>query len=324
VNMAGGLNLVISSRNDRDRTEEAFLALLEDDSRFVVRRVESVHEAERLVTEDFGTITLFVKARWLHAEPKFDWGTFSGRRCLLDHDIYANYTDDPRTRGAWDPVFAANRFDVVITTGLRVRDRLLDDGIPAVWVPKAYDPEAFFDLGGERGGWCTFGTRYPARRALAARLARTNLLVTRVEAPYRDLNAQLNHFIGCVICNLAGTFRFGRYGRKACDVIGDRLVPMMVRVGSPTEVMLKNFEAAAAGCAVVCDRSEDVTALGFVDGESVVLYGEADELVEKLRVYNAEPEELRRIAASGRDLVRSHHTWADRIEEFHSAISGPA
>jgi hypothetical protein len=315
-------NLVISSRSDRERTEEAFLALLADDPRFVVGRVESVREAERMVRDDFRSITLFLKARWLHAEPTFEWGNFSGRRCLLDHDIYANYADDRRIRGAWDPVFAANHFDVVITTGLRVRDRLLADGIHAVWLPKAYDPEAFFDLGGKRGGWCTFGTRYPARRAIGAKLARTMFEVTNVRAPYRELNAQLNRFVGCVICNLDGTFRFGRYGRKACDVSGDRLVPLLVRVGGPTEVMLKNFEAAAAGCAVVCDRSDDVAALGFVDGESVILYGDPDELVEKLREYR-EPETLRRIAASGRDLVHSRHTWAHRIEEFHSAIIGP-
>lgn len=317
-------NLVISSRNDYDRTEDAFVSLLERDDRFVVRRVESVQEAEQLVTDGFATVTLFLKARWLHAQPNFEWGSFSGRRCLLDHDIYANYASNLQTRGAWDRVFAANHFDVVITTGLRVRDRLVADGIDAVWIPKAYDPEAFFDLGGARAGWCTFGTQYPARRAIGARLARTTHAVARVHAPYRELNAQLNRFAGCVICNLDGTFRFGRYGRRACDLAGDRLVPLLVRVGGPTEVMLKNFEAAAAGCAVVCDRSEDVSALGFVDGESVILYDDADELVVKLRAYDADPEGLRAIAAKGRDLVRDRHTWAHRIEEFHAAVTRPA
>jgi hypothetical protein len=312
--------LVIAGTTDQDRSEVAFLRLLESDSRFVVGHAASLDEAQQLVRAEFSSVTLFLKAGWLHRSPEFRWGDYPGRRCLLDHDIYANYTSDPEMCGAWDPVFAANHFDVVVTSGLRVRDQLVDDGVNAVWLPKAYDPEVFSDLGGARRGWCTFGARYPARRAIAARLDRDGVDVRRVQAPYRELNARLNQFLGCVICNLDGAFRFGRYGAKITAFSGERLAPSLVRLGDPTEAMFKNFEAAAAGCAVICDRSDDVIALGFVDGESVIQYGDVDELVEKLRMYSSDPEACRTIAAAGRDLVRSRHTWAHRVDGFYAAI----
>ena len=51
-------------------------------------------------------------------------------------------------------------------SGKRVCELLRNDGVPAVWMPKAYAANWLFDTGADRQGIGYYGTLYPARRAM--------------------------------------------------------------------------------------------------------------------------------------------------------------
>jgi spore maturation protein CgeB len=94
-----------------------------------------------------------------------------------------------------------------------------------------------------------------------------------------------------------------------------------LRIHPGSEVMMKNFEAAAAGCAVFADWIEDMDQLGFRDGASFLGYRSFDELVEKIRYYDENVDHLALIAAAGEELCRTRHTWACRARDLYRLVS---
>jgi len=60
-------------------------------------------------------------------------------------------------------------------------------------------------------------------------------------------------------------------------------------------------------------RTED-TAEIFREGETIALFGSAEELLDKVQHYLARPEERARIAAAAYDLVvKGGNTYEDRV-----------
>lgn len=263
--------------------------------------------------EDADACLWFVRFRLLSTRPGFDWGSFGGRRLMMDTDVNANYhrlAQDATHAGQWPPVFRRFGFDTMVTTGKRVAELLADDGINAMWIPKGYDPERVHPLGLERAGICYFGQRYASRRAMLAKLDRRRVPYERFSN--RDqFNELLNTYLGGLICNLSGDLR-GPFAGKL-----QRLVPsLVVRLGPGLEPMIKNFEVAGAGCAPIADWIPELADHGFVDGESMVAYRDLDELVERCRHYLARPDDLARIGERAADLASTHHTWGHRADVF--------
>jgi hypothetical protein len=276
-----------------------------------------------LATPDATACLFFVRFRELAAHPPFDWEGFAGIRAMYDFDINANYHNLAGThhgalplRGAWPPVVRAHRFDLVLTTGGRVRDALEDDGIAAEWLPKAYDHERLADRGGPRHGVCTFGQTYLSRAAVLHRLGRAGVAVERFSCPYDELDDHLNRYAGALVCNLGAELRPGPWWR-----VVHRLVPSAgVTLGPGFEPMIKNFEVAGAGCAPICDRLEDLDALGFVDGETMVGWSDVDELVDVLRHHADRPDELVAVGRRAAAFVAANHTWAHRARRLEAIL----
>ena len=267
--------------------------------------------------ESYDAFLWFVRFREFRTRPEFNWGGYHGARLMYDQDVCQDFTRILGTSmlGKWPDVFRRNEFHVLICTGKRTRDHLLERGVDAYWLPKAYDPHFFHDLGCERSGLSFFGEPYRARLAMLTHLDRNCIAYARFRSSYEELNHHLNRYLGCLICNMEGIPPAG----------WRRLVNLFVRGHGVTvqpgpETMLKNFEVAGAGCVPISDYMPEHDELGFQDAVSSVLYESFDELVEKLRHYETRPEELVAIGRQAAELVRSRHTWDHRAAAIEDLI----
>jgi spore maturation protein CgeB len=91
-----------------------------------------------------------------------------------------------------------------------------------------------------------------------------------------------------------------------------------VQVRQGSEMMIKNFEAAAAGCALIADRTRDIEALGFVPGQTILTYQSFDELVDLLQ--GVDDSTLEAIGRQAAAFVARHHSWDHRAQEIARAL----
>ncbi|MGH9027245.1 MAG: glycosyltransferase family protein [Acidimicrobiia bacterium] len=260
-----------------------------------------------------------VKFRYLMDQAPFDWGDYEGARIMFDTDAFLNFFGR-RYRGRYPATIRDNQFHALVCTGRAVRDRFLATGINAHWIPKGYDGEQFSDLGRpDREGIVYFGRRWLSRQAMLAHLRRRHVPVHELYCPFNELNDRLNGFLGCLICNM--------------NVRGERRIPTRVlrvvpkhwlRPGPGPEPMIKNFEAAASGCAPICDDFAELADLGFRDGVTMVSYNSFPELTDKVRHYLDAPEALREIGRRAAEVARTRHTWDHRAEELEKLIRSGA
>lgn len=255
--------------------------------------------------------------RQIHEEP-FDWGDYEGARLMYEPDAVANYfaAGTRQYLGRFPDVVRRHGFHALICTGREVQDRFRAEGINAHWIPKGYDAETIFDdHREERQGLCHYGRKYLAREAMSAHLVRAGLAFTEIRSPFDELSDRLNRFAGCLVCNM--------------EVKGARQIPMSVlrklpktwlRVRPGGEPMAKNFEAAGAGCAPICDDIPELAELGFEDGVTMVSYSSFPELIEKLEHYRADPVALREIGRRAAELARTRHTLGHRAAELEQLI----
>lgn len=287
---------------------------------FEAHGVELVHTPRGDIADTdpaaYDTVVVFVRFRYLREHAPFDWRGFAGTRVLLEHDAVQNYSHiaGGRHLGAWPAEIARHGFDLTIVTGREVARRLEADGVRTAWVPKGYDERSFFDEGTARDGACHYGSRYAARAAMLRQLRRAGVRVSHVSAPFEQLNGVLNRYACCVVCNMEGSPAFGPLGRAVQHVAPGALVT--VRPG--LEVMIKNFEVAASGCAPFFDAIPELAELGFVDGETAFVYSAFDELADRLR--ETPPEELREVGRRAAQLARERHTWSHRVEQILAAV----
>lgn len=307
---------MVTHRWPRMRSEDAFVDAIEEELGSSVVRVEDGWP-EPASFAGVDAVVVFIRFRELASSAPIEWGRFGGLRLMVDHDAYLNYVDvaPSHHRGRWPEVFRHHRFDALVTSGRDVSQRLVADGVPAIWLPKGYDDRYFRDLGGHRTGYCTYGSRYRARAAMARRLSRAEITYEQLDVEYGRLGEKLNGYAGCFVCNMQGTPILGGLGRGL-----NRLVPgALVRTAPGIEPMIKNFEAAAAGCAVFADHIPELSDLGFVDGENFVEYRSFDELVCKANTIDE--VRLREIGRAGAALCRSRHTWRHRALQLAAIMS---
>ena len=264
----------------------------------------------------YEAVMWFTRFRDLRRQPPFDWGGYDGLRVMYDWDACQDFSRIASSTylGQWPEVFRRHRFDVLVCTGRRTRDHLRAQGVDAEWIPKAAD-DVFRDLGLPRRGVCTFGAQYPARQVVVDHVRRAGLAIDWLQASPTELNVQLNKYLACVICN--GELRMNPGLAKALARISGGRVQVLAEGPEP---MRKNFEVAAAGAAPVCDDLEELSELGFVDGDTAVLYRSLPELTDKLRWLLTDPETLEKVGRNAAALARERHTWDARGAEFASLI----
>ncbi|MBB6223389.1 glycosyltransferase family protein [Rhizobium leguminosarum] len=81
------------------------------------------------------------------------------------------------------------------------------------------------------------------------------------------------------------------------------------------EVVRKHFEIPAANTCLLTERTPAVEAAGFSDMENCV-FADQHNVVERLEYLFAHPDEIKRIAKAGYDLVHSRHTLKHRAQIY--------
>jgi hypothetical protein len=270
-----------------------------------------------IVLSHYDAVVVFVAFTRLRAAPTLAWEGFSGLRVLMDNDVIQNYSDifDPTLGGTWPAVFHRHRFDSIVTSGGVVRNLLEGEGIPADWVPKGFEPARFFDESRRRKGIATYGSAYACRQVAERAMAEARLPLTRLPTtPYPKLGALLNRFLACLAISSDLDLPLER--RASLGNLVAREVPM--RPG--LEPMAKFFESAGAGCCPIADDMEDLRALGFRDGETLLAFRSHAELVEKLRAALAAPDTLRAMGAASARLAHAAHTHAHRARALRDVL----
>lgn len=265
----------------------------------------------------YDSVIVFLAFRRLRAAPTLAWGSFSGLRVLMDHDIIQNYSAifDPTLNGTWPPVFHRHRFDSIVTSGRVVQGRLEEDGVPADWVPKGFAPARFADAPGRREGIAAYGSAYACRQIAERAMRDAGLPLTRLPTtPYLKLGARLNRFLGCMA--VSSDLGVPLDQRASLQHAAARGVPIQPGM----EPMAKFFEGAGAGCCPVADAMEDLQALGFRDGETTITFRSHAELVEKLRAALDTPYTLRAMGAAAARLAHAEHTWTHRAQALRHVI----
>ena len=299
------------------RAEDDYLAA-------IIERLEPELILERLPTEDrdmaslrtMDAVLVFWPYRWLLDAPPLGFGSLNGRTVMLEHDGFGDFTWWFGLQGTWATTFRRHGFDLMVVSGARSLAHFENSGIDTALVHKGASLDRFHDLAQQRSGFCTFGTDYTSRLIMQRKLRRARLKVSRIAPEYSELNDQLNQFAAMVTTMRGTQVRFGSLGR-----VGERLRRgTFVLQESAPEPMMKVFEGAAAGCAVVTDSVVDLPALGFVDGENIITFDDLDQCVEKVRHYARYRDDLERIGAAAAALVERRHSWRQRAAYLEAAI----
>lgn len=266
----------------------------------------------------YDAVIVFVAFKALRTASVLQWDGFDGPRVLLDHDIIQNYSDifDPTLRGAWSEVFHKHLFSSVVTSGRAVQARLENDGIAADWVAKGVEPSRFVDSEHARAGIVTYGSAYACRVVAEHAVRDAGLPLTRVDmTPYPELGGVLARYLACMA--VSSDLDVPVSARASLN----NLLPADVPMRPGLEPMAKFFEATGAGCCPIADDMDDLAALGFRDGETMLSFRSHAELAEKLRFWFETPEKVRALGAAAAQLAHAGHTWAHRARALRDALA---
>jgi glycosyltransferase involved in cell wall biosynthesis len=219
---------------------------------------------------------------------------------ILEHDACQNYIPG-KYQGRFSEYYRRLPWARVINSGYVLSERLSQEGVDSVFVPKGYDQAVLRNLGRERDielgfvGSLKSGV-YSERRALLESLAQAENLSMLSAAP------------GDAYCELLNRIRF--------------FVSADVGLG---EYMIKNFEAMACGCILLAyDQGEaENRALGFVDMENIVLYRSVEELRQKVQLLRNDSSLTEGIAANGQRLVEREYSFARVGQRIAEALKAP-
>lgn len=282
------------------------IALRHEFPRSVVFRAQNDHAdlAERLSRQraDFDLVILLV--RFTDLQPIPDAIASTGLPVvMIEHDAHFNYNPTHAICGQLSEFLAKSRIDLLVVTGRRSCELLRAEGQETIYLPKA--APASFLARSNQPAWpyCAFGS---VRHAAYARRAALFDEITRpaywtppgrptlhvLKFPFTDMADLLSRYSAAVICDLG--------------------------LGEP---MIKHFEVSALGLAPIRDDEtvDELAALGYEDGDSMIVYRDGADLLDKLGYYRKHDTQLRRIQERARAVAR-HHTWELRAHSLRLAI----
>jgi Glycosyl transferases group 1 len=261
-------------------------------------------------------VVIFMRYRELLVADAIDWRGYSGLRIQLEHDAHTDPSFESPWRGTWARTFRRHQFDRLVVSGLRLVEHFESQGVPTSWLPKGFDGDRRTDLRRRRNGIAHFGTLYRSRRAMLRALERAGTPIPHLVAPYEQLNDALNDFGGVVVCNLDARARGWKFGRA----LERRWPGTALELGEDVEPMIKTFEVAGAGCAPLLAPSPDLEPLGFIDGETALIWRDFDELARLVRDVSHDSDRLAAVGSAASRLAHARHTWNHRATELADLI----
>jgi hypothetical protein len=299
-----------------DRAEAAFMEALrlvglhihdlDNEPITSISQVAARYEADTVIT--------FWRFRHMAASD-IDWRFPGGRLLFMDHDAW---WDLPGTTmsGQWTEFLRRVRFDGLIVSGEDSAEHFRRLGHRTSVLHKGFDPQHFYPGTERRSGVCYYGAMYRSRRAMLRILENRGAPFNHVRAGYLDLGDTLRAHTGVIATGMGATVRGGKIGRAA-----ERFRPgTTLRLFPSREPMLKHFEAAASGCAVITDPTTDLEALGFRNGETFIAWQTFDELADVLHSVAQDEQIARDVGERAAELCLQRHTWRHRADELVSLL----
>lgn len=269
------------------------------------------------VQDEFDVIIVFLRSGQIFNHPGL-FNEFKIPVVVVEHDAYQNSLEwHPRYR-AWTHYFSENPVASLCVSGNQALHDL-NGKIPGFVkrIAKGAPANFFKSKINKSGRYCLFGTVqlgiYTERKDLFDAI-RTHTIydriirkwslykisyllsqilrkvpdISRVDFSYTEMQLVLRYYSAAIIC--------------------DRGL---------REPMMKHFEVAALGLVPFRDNEcvEELEEHGYRDGESMVVYEDADDLQEKVRFYANHLSLMNRIQDKAREVTRQH-TWEKRAEEL--------
>ena len=91
-------------------------------------------------------------------------------------------------------------------------------------------------------------------------------------------------------------------------------------VGSSTQVKGRTFEIMGTRSFQLCGNADGIDEY-YVDGDEIVIFFSAEDLIEKAKYYLEHGDERERIATNGYLRTLREHTWRHRIDEMFNFIA---
>jgi spore maturation protein CgeB len=79
---------------------------------------------------------------------------------------------------------------------------------------------------------------------------------------------------------------------------------------------IKYYEIMACGAMLLADEPEDLTELGFVNEQHLVIYENIEDLKDKILFYLKNPKSLRAISNQGMEFIHTNHNNKIRVQQF--------
>ena len=112
-------------------------------------------------------------------------------------------------------------------------------------------------------------------------------------------------------------------------VLGDKMVEKVnsywihFNINLANDINYRSFETIGCGTVLLTNRNSQYEELGFEDKVNCLMYGNMEELEEKIKTYTQDKKRLKQIAKSGLELA-SRHTYdkrASRLLEIYTELS---
>lgn len=228
------------------------------------------------------------QARFLSALPSL---------VIYEEDAWQNYIRESKWHGQFLPFYKKLGHFRLLCTSAQLAEKFKHEGIDACFLAKSYDQSLLKNLDADRDIELGFIGRissdaYGKRKELLTFMQQTGglqLLRTEPGEAYLNLLNRIKVFV-------------------SADLGFD-------------EYMIKNFEAMACGCLLVAYRQGvEEEALGLEDMKNVVLYGDKQELLDKLELLKNNTILVGQIANAGQAYAEKYFTYDVMARNFYSYV----
>jgi len=224
-------------------------------------------------------------------------------------------------------------YDYFFTCGTDALNKYREAGNKnGYWLPFACDPAIHkpIDLSAEEKkkyacDICFVGSNYTERVEILEKLTDFDLGIWGIGWKRIPKNSPLGSSIRGGVVTPDEWVKIFSASKMVLNIIGHRCDVMEPYVDEKDFRMTntKVFEILGCGAFQLVDAKADVMTL-FEDKKHLVCYRNADELIDLIKSYLADPGQRKMVAGEGRTEVLKKHTYRHRIEEILSIISRKA
>ncbi|MDE2015961.1 MAG: glycosyltransferase [Patescibacteria group bacterium] len=221
----------------------------------------------------------------------FDWSYLQGKKTAYwAIDTHLGLNERLANAAHCQKIFIAQKNDV---------DKFTSKGMNAIWLPLACDP------GTHKGG-------------VGIKKEYDVCFVGHTDPSFMERRVDMLDALFKAVPN----FYYGQKFFREATAIYERS-KIVFNCSVKNDVNMRCFEAAVSGSLLLTDRIKDNGMENlFADGVHMIMYDNAEEMVEKARYYLAHEKEREEIAARGQTLILDIHTYSNRMYRIIGELIG--